>query len=232
MVELQYIKEEIEKVGAICTLFTSGTADAANKFQEFKTTINAQPNLVFVVDKVNGAKGFLFGDKDFGDRSTSKTAKGVASYLKLIKSDAKNSAEIIKKEMDGIMPKGSSFGANFVSKYTSKMDELAAKATSAAASLPNPPAPGGLQIIDLSAALKAKAKAAAKAPAKKKPAAKAPVGVTKNRAAPKKSTASKTAKKLAKKVVKKGKRLSPGMFSAVIDFPIRRCLLSRYPCLL
>ncbi|KAL0056589.1 hypothetical protein AAF712_016806, partial [Marasmius tenuissimus] len=216
MVELQYIKEEIEKVGAICTLFTSGTPDAANKFQEFKTTINAQPNLVFVVDKVNGAKGFLFGDKDFGDRSTSKTAparsgtqKGVASYLKLIKSDAKNSAEIIKKEMDGIMPKGSSFGANFVSKYTSKMDELAAKATSAAASLPNPPAPGGLQIIDLSAALKAKAKAAAKDPAKKKPAAKAPVGVTKNRAAPKKSTASKTAKKLAKKVVKKGKRLSP-----------------------
>ncbi|KAL0056642.1 hypothetical protein AAF712_016752, partial [Marasmius tenuissimus] len=221
MVELQYIKEEIEKVGAICTFFTSGAAGAA-KFEEFKTTINAQPNLVFVDSKVNGAKGFLFGDKNFGPQSFSKTAKGVASYLKLIKSDAKESAETIKKAMDSIMsPKGSSFGANFVSQYTSKMDKLALKATNAADGLPNPPAAGGLQIIDLTASLEAQAKekAAARplpaqppvnAPAKKKtPATKAPAGVTKKKATPKKSATRKTAKK---PVAKKGKRLTADFY--------------------
>ncbi|KAL0569144.1 hypothetical protein V5O48_012832 [Marasmius crinis-equi] len=143
-VELQVIAKEVNKNPAICAHFQSpaGQADFTTFFDE----INDSDKLVFVDAGVNKAKGFLFSGKSFGTASNSKTANGVASYLKLIKSDAQTAATSVKSSIDGIMQgiSQTGFPANFVSAYVAEIDRLATKAQTDAAKLPAAPAQGDI----------------------------------------------------------------------------------------
>ncbi|KAL0581797.1 hypothetical protein V5O48_000276 [Marasmius crinis-equi] len=159
MVELQFIADKINAVPGICTHLqsTAGKAD----FTDFFDTINNPPNLVFVEASVNGAKGVLFGGKSFATGTDQKAAlsvlqvlgdekTGVASYLGLIKTDAKSAADTIKSKMETIMGAGKGFASTFSSDYTALMDMLSAKATKDAKNLKPAAIPqqGGITIVD------------------------------------------------------------------------------------
>ncbi|KAL0569143.1 hypothetical protein V5O48_012831 [Marasmius crinis-equi] len=144
IVELQIIAKEIKKNPAICAHFQSqaGKAD----FKTFFDEINDSDKLVFVEKSVNTAKGFLFEGKNFGAASNMKIANGVASYLKLVRSDAQTAATSVKNSIDGIMQgiSQTGFSANFVSAYVAEIDRLATKAQTDGAKLPAAPAQGDI----------------------------------------------------------------------------------------
>ncbi|ESK87213.1 hypothetical protein Moror_5833 [Moniliophthora roreri MCA 2997] len=143
IVELQYIASKMDK--EICDVFLANNA----KFKQFFNFINDTPRLVNVEGAVNNAKGVLFSTTASGrpkkfKKTTKKAAlcfrNGLASYLQLVKNDAKDIANDIDAEMNRLVSGTSSSGfSNFESDYTAKLSSIITDAKQQALTLSNAP---------------------------------------------------------------------------------------------